>query len=122
MPTSVMKAVPPGQHPGVGGRHVGVGAEDGGDAAVEVPAHRHLLAGHLGVEVDDDAVGLEPRRGCASTSWNGERATFSWTAPLRLITPTRIAAGLDHGVPAARVARAGSWPAGSPARSRSRNS
>ena len=39
---------------------MGVGAEDGGDAAVEVPAHRDLLAGHLGVEVDDHAVGLDP--------------------------------------------------------------
>jgi len=33
-----------------------VGAEDGGDAAVEVPAHRHLLARHFGVEVDDHRV------------------------------------------------------------------
>ena len=46
------------QHPGVGGGHVGVGAEDGRDAAVEVPAHRHLLAGHLGVEVDEERVGV----------------------------------------------------------------
>jgi len=35
-----------------------VGAEHRGDAAVEVPAERHLLARHLGVEVDDDDVGL----------------------------------------------------------------
>jgi len=36
-----------------------VGPEDGSDATVEVPAHRHLLAGHLGVEVDDREVTLD---------------------------------------------------------------
>ena len=46
------------QHAGVGGGDVGVGADDRGDAAVEVPAHRHLLARHLGVEVDEEGVGL----------------------------------------------------------------
>ena len=37
---------------------MGVGPEDRGDASVEVPSHRHLLAGQLGVKVDDDRVGL----------------------------------------------------------------
>jgi hypothetical protein len=35
-----------------------VGPEDGGDPAVQIPAHRDLLAGELGVEVDDHSVGL----------------------------------------------------------------
>jgi len=34
-----------------------VGAEHRRDAAIEVPAHRNLLAGELGVEVDDHRVG-----------------------------------------------------------------
>jgi len=42
----------------VGGRHVRVGAEDGGDAAVEVPAQADLLARRLGVHVDEDVVDL----------------------------------------------------------------
>ena len=49
-----------GQDPRVGGRDVGVGAEHGGHAAVEVPAHRDLLARHLGVEVDDHDLGAAP--------------------------------------------------------------
>ena len=38
----------------VGGLHVRVRADDGGDAAVEVPAHRDLLGRRLGVEVHED--------------------------------------------------------------------
>ena len=34
-----------------------MGAHDRGDAPVEVPAHRHLLARHLGVEVDEHDLG-----------------------------------------------------------------
>ncbi len=79
-----------GEDAAVGGRHVGVGAEHRGDAAVEVPAHRHLLAGHLGVEVDDHRVGVAERSRIASTASKGERATFSPTPPLRLTTSTRI--------------------------------
>ena len=78
------------QHPRVGGRDVGVGAEHGGDASVQVPAHRHLLAGHLGVEVDDRPRRRSERSRIASTASKGERATFSPTPPLRLITATRI--------------------------------
>ena len=47
-----------GQHALVGGGNVGVGAEDGGDAAVEMPAHGDFFAGGLGVEVDHDDFGL----------------------------------------------------------------
>lgn len=38
----------------VGGGDVGVGAEDGGDAAVEVPAEGGFFAGGFGVEVEED--------------------------------------------------------------------
>jgi len=37
---------------------MGVGAEDGRHTTVEMPAHRHLLARHLGVEIDDYGIGL----------------------------------------------------------------
>jgi len=37
---------------------MGVGAENGRHTPVEVPAHRHLLARHLCVEVDDYRAGL----------------------------------------------------------------
>ena len=64
MPTSEMNAVPLREHPGIGRRHVGVGAEHRRHPAVEVPAHRHLLARHLGVEVDDHDLGaLAPQLG-----------------------------------------------------------
>ena len=53
-----MNAVPFGQHARVGGGHVGVGAEHRRDPAVEMPAHRLLLAGGLGVEVDQDHLDL----------------------------------------------------------------
>ena len=50
-----------GQHPAVGRGDMGVGPEHRGHPAVEVPSHRDLLAGQLGVEVDEDRVGL-PRQ------------------------------------------------------------
>ena len=52
MPTSVMYAVPSADAL-VGGLHVRVRADDGRDAAVEVPAHRDFLRGRLGVEVHE---------------------------------------------------------------------
>ena len=54
---------PAGQNAGVGGGHVGVRAHAGGHAAVEVPAHRDLLAGGLGVEVHQHVVGLVAQAG-----------------------------------------------------------
>ena len=45
-----------GQHARVGCRDVRVGADDRRHAAVEVPAHRDLLARRLGVEVDEHVV------------------------------------------------------------------
>ena len=44
-----------GQHEGVGGRHVRMGAENGGDPPVEQIPHRELFACRLGMEVDKDA-------------------------------------------------------------------
>ena len=40
-----------GHHPLVGGGHVGMGAPHGADAAIQIVAQRQLLAGGLGVEV-----------------------------------------------------------------------
>ncbi len=50
------------QYPGVGRGHMRMSADDGPDTPVEVPAHRHLLGGDLGVEVDEEDVdvALEP--------------------------------------------------------------
>ncbi len=50
----------PGQHALVGGGHMGVRADDGGDFAVEVPAHGHFFTGGLGVEVHEDDGCIEP--------------------------------------------------------------
>jgi len=47
-----------GEYARVRGRDVRVRADDGGDAPVEVPAHRDLLAGRLGMHVDEHVVGL----------------------------------------------------------------
>jgi len=41
----------------VGGGNVGVGADDGGDAAVEVPAEGYFFAGGFAVEVEEDDLG-----------------------------------------------------------------
>ena len=60
MPTSVIAAVPPGWT-GVGGLHVRVRSEDGGDAPVEPAGERDLLARRLRVDVDDDHGRLPPR-------------------------------------------------------------
>ena len=46
----------------VGGRHMGVRADDDADAAVDEMRHRLLLAGRLGVEVDEDGVAAWPER------------------------------------------------------------
>ena len=108
MPTSLMNAVPSGQHPAVGGRHMGVGTEHRRDSAVEVPAERDLLAGHLGVEVDHDRVGPvgQARRAEGRLRRRRIRAALSPTVPLRLITPTRIPSGLDHDRAPARIGSA----------------
>ena len=50
--------MPPGQDLLVGGGDVGVRAEHGRDPAVEVAAEQLLVAGRLGVDVDDDHPGV----------------------------------------------------------------
>ena len=47
-----------GEHLGVGGGHVGVGAPQGLDPPIQVPGHGPLLAGGLGVEVHQGEGGL----------------------------------------------------------------
>ena len=51
-----------GQDALVGGRHMGVGADHEARAAVGEIAHRLLLAGRLGMHVDDDGVGVAAER------------------------------------------------------------
>ena len=41
----------------IGGRHMGVGADDQARAAVEIMAHGLLLAGRLRMHVDDHRIG-----------------------------------------------------------------
>ena len=43
----------PGQDARVGRRHVSVRPHHGGYAAVQIPAHRHFFAGHLGVKIHE---------------------------------------------------------------------
>ncbi len=54
---------PAGKNLFVGRGHVGVGAQHGADAPVQVPAHQLLVAGGLGVEVDQDHADLGRQRG-----------------------------------------------------------
>ena len=51
-----------GQDPGVRCWYMRVGADHGGHAAVEMPAHGHFFAGQLGVKVDES--NLDVRRQC----------------------------------------------------------
>jgi hypothetical protein len=48
-----------GEDARIGGGDVGMGAEDGGHAPVQMPAHGHLFRGGLGVDVDQDDLGLD---------------------------------------------------------------
>ena len=48
-----------GQHALVGGGNVGVRAQDGSDAAIEMPAHGDLFAGGFGMKIDEDDFGLD---------------------------------------------------------------
>ena len=43
-----------GQHALIGGRNVGVRADDRGDAAIEIPAQRDLLRRRFGMDIDED--------------------------------------------------------------------
>ena len=79
-----------GQHARVGGLHVRVGADDGRDPAVEVPAHRDLLGGRLRVHVHDDDAALvaRARSTAAATAANGLSTGGMNTRPITLMTPT----------------------------------
>ena len=108
MPTSVMYAVPPGSTRVVARLHVRVRADDGGHATVEVVAHGHLLAGRLGVEVDDDRLGQR----CASSTSRVDDAERRRcrrrmkSSPARLMTATGSPSrGRAHGEAAAGRAR-----------------
>ena len=52
-----------GQDLMIGGRDMGVGADHRRDAAVAIMAERHLLAGRLGMEIDDDRRARARARG-----------------------------------------------------------
>ena len=86
-----------GEDPLVGGGDVGVGAEHGAHPAVEVEAHRLLLAGRLGVEVDQDHLVSSGRaaRAARSAMWNGESRLLMKTRPSRLITATGMPAAVS---------------------------
>ena len=72
---------------------MGVGADDDGDAAVEMVGERLLLARRLGVDVDEDGVGdlAERRRPRARgrRPRRGRRARPCTDRPMRLTTRTR---------------------------------
>ena len=57
------KAKPLGQHLGVGGGHVGVGAPERLGAPVQIPGHSPLFAGGFGVKVYQHHVGAHALQG-----------------------------------------------------------
>jgi len=83
---------------------MGVRAEHRGHAAVEVPAHRHLLAGQLGVEVDEERVPPSGKGGEQLVD-GGERVALD----LEMHLPAQVdhadphARRLDDRVPAPRI-------------------
>ena len=54
---------PAGENLFVGGLHVGVGAKQGADLAIEQAAHGDFFGGRLGMEIDDDDGGLSAEAG-----------------------------------------------------------
>ena len=97
-----------GQHAQIGGRHVGVGADDEARAAVAEKSHRLLFAGRLAVEIDDDGVGAFRQRA------GGELAIDRRERIVERVhvdaahgvddEHARAVLGLDHGGAAARRA------------------
>ena len=55
----------------VGGGDVGVGAEHGRDAAVEIATQKLFVAGRLGMDVNDDDPGARCRFARESGRWHG---------------------------------------------------
>ena len=78
------------QHLSVGGWHMGVGAHDQAGAAIQMKAQGALLAGRLGMKVDDDHLGL----GRALVQQRIERASaavvLSGYVPFRAIEAATI--------------------------------
>ena len=74
MPTSEMKRGAAGQDALIGGRRVGVRADDEARAAVDEMAHRLFLARRFAMHVDDDRVcALAERTGGELALDRGER-------------------------------------------------
>ena len=68
-----------------------VRADDGRDAAVEMPAHRDFLRRRFGVEVDEDDLRFLSRTGSISVKRRREtdrRARVMNTRPITLMTAT----------------------------------
>ena len=98
-----------GQDLFVGGGHVGVRAEHGGDAAVEVAAHQLLVAGGLGVEVEQritHVAGAVPAR-TRSARVHGQSTGRMNTPPSRLKTATSTPLAAAHDGPVAAGRRRG---------------
>ena len=96
---------PARQHAGVGGGHVGVGAHARQRAPVEMPAHRHLLAGGLGVHVHEHGVAAvaqvrQQRVGLGEGRAHGAEEHLTREVDHAEAPPVR----LDHRVAAARAA------------------
>src|SRR5579863_1293905 len=51
-----------GQDAGIGGGNVGVGADHGRDATVQIPTHGHLLAGEFRVKINEPHLDRVERR------------------------------------------------------------
>ena len=121
MPTSVMYAVPCGST-----RASAVGTcvcvpTTAVDAAVEVPAHRDLLGGGLGVEVDEDDARLVLRTASISGRTTGERVVDGGHEdPSHDVDDRHRHAVRRRARPRdrARACRRGSWPVGAAADAR----
>lgn len=73
----------------IGGLHMGVRAENGGDFAIEIPTHGQLFGGGFGVHVEDDY--LDVRR---------EFGEFAFEGAKRIIDRDHegSALGIEHGI------------------------
>ena len=90
---------------------MGVGAHDGGHAAVEEPAHPDLLARRLGVHVDEDVVDLALELAEHGVDLDERGAPGAQVEVAAEVDhPEAHAVALDDRPAAARAASAGSWP------------
>ena len=78
-----------GQDALVGGLDMRVRADNGGDAAVEMPAHGDFFGCRFGMEVDEDDARLRSQGvDFAQRPANGSSSGVMKTRPIRLSTPT----------------------------------